>query len=82
MKEDGGLRSARGNQILNVQAMGLRSGGKTNRSDAGMNRDGDAIADLHGAKQELRNQLLSDGKSYEEEYSHDYDVKSGDMGGM
>ena len=47
-----------------------------------MNRDGDAIADLHGAKQELRNQLLSDGKSYEEEYSHDYDVKSGDMGGM
>ena len=62
--------------------MGLKSGQKTNRSDAGMQREGDAIADLNGEKQDLRNRLLSDGKSYEEEYSHDYDVKSGDMGGM
>ena len=47
-----------------------------------MRRDADAIHDLQGEKQALKKNLLSEGKSYEEEYSHDYDAKDGDMGGM
>jgi len=50
--------SARGLQKKQSDEMMSQPGMKTNRSE-GMRRNGDAVQDLHGEKNELRKKLLN-----------------------